>query len=120
MIFQLIVNEVDFVAVNKIGIYLSFINLLTKEAKYIGDTCYPKNLPKEFEFRNILHATAALWMYKRQQGEQGFLHKADLCQVLDGEDKGENNDEILKRYQDVKEVQFLIVLNEVVAYKIKQ
>ncbi|MDM8568969.1 hypothetical protein QUF50_05565, partial [Thiotrichales bacterium HSG1] len=107
MIFQLIVNEVDFAAIGKIGIYLSFINLLTKEAKHVGDTCYPRNLPKEFEFRNILHATAALWMYKRQLGEQGFLHKADLCRVLDGEDKGENNDEILKRYQDVKEVQFL-------------
>jgi uncharacterized protein YjbI with pentapeptide repeats len=107
MIFKLIVNDVDFAAIGKIGIYLSFLNLLTREAKHVDDDRCIKNLAKEFEFRNILHATAALWMYERQQGKQGFLKKADLCRVLDGEDKSENDAEVLARYKEVKEVQFL-------------
>ena len=107
MILQLIKDEVDFAAIGKIGIYLSFINHLTKEAKYKGDKELKKNLAKEFEFRNILHATAALWMYKRQQGEQQELTKANICRVLDGEDKKEKDSEILMRYKTVEEVKFL-------------
>lgn len=35
MIFQLIINNVDFSQIGKIGIYLSFLNLLTKEANIL-------------------------------------------------------------------------------------
>jgi hypothetical protein len=108
MIYQLISNNVDFTAIGKIGIYLSFINLLTKDAKHIHDPNYPINLKKEFEFRNILHATASLWMYERQRGKQGSLKKADICRVLEGENKQETDIEILERYknQGITEIQF--------------
>ncbi|MCK5055965.1 MAG: NACHT domain-containing protein [Candidatus Aminicenantes bacterium] len=109
MIYQLILNNIDFSALGKIGVYLSFLNLLTKDAKHIHDTGYRINLKTEFEFRNLLHATAALWMYQRQQGKQGALKRADICRVLDGEDKGEPDDVIFERYKNKKvvEIQFL-------------
>jgi hypothetical protein len=109
MIFQLILSNIDFSALGKIGVYLSFLNLLTKEAKHIHDTGYRINLKEEFEFRNLLHAIASLWMYERQQGRQGALKKADICRVLDGENKGETDEQILERYknENVVEIQFL-------------
>jgi len=109
MIFQLIINNIDFSAVGKIGVYLSFLNLLTKDAKHIHDTSYSVNLNQEFEFRNLLHSIASLWMHKRQQGQQGALNKADVCRVLDGENKKETDIKVLERYADdgVIEIQFL-------------
>ncbi len=109
MIFQLIINNIDFSAVGKIGVYLSFLNLLTKDAKHIHDTTYSVNLEQEFEFRNLLHTIASLWMYKRQQGQQGALKKADICRVLDGKNKKQSDIEILGLYADkgVTEIQFL-------------
>ncbi len=109
MIYQLIINNIDFLTLAKIGVYLSFINLLTKDAKHIRDINYRVNLIEEFEFRNILHATAALWMSARHQGKQGALRKGDICRVLDGENKGETDSQILERYKDkgVTEIQFL-------------
>ena len=83
--------------------------MLTKDAKHIHDTSYQISLKEEFGFRNILHATASLWAYERQQGNQGALKKADLCRVLEGEDKAESDEEILERFksQGVIEIQFL-------------
>ncbi|TGD79611.1 NACHT domain-containing protein [Hymenobacter wooponensis] len=109
MIYQLIVNNIDFLRVGKIGVYLSFLNLLSKEAKHINDPNYTVNLKEEFEFRNILHAISSLWMFERHQGKQGALNKADICRVLDGEKSGESNEDILKRYKDQKvlEIEFL-------------
>ncbi|MCK4764081.1 MAG: NACHT domain-containing protein [Candidatus Aminicenantes bacterium] len=109
MIYQLILNNIDFSTLGKIGVYLSFLNLLTKDAKHIHDTDYRVNLKEEFGFRNLLHAIAALWMYKRQQGKQAALKKADICRVLDGEDKGESDEKILECYgkKDVVEIKFL-------------
>jgi len=109
MIYQLILNNVDFSTLGKIGVYLSFLNLLTKDAKHIEDTNYRINLKKEFEFRNLLHATASLWMYERQQGKQGALKKADICRVLDGKKTTETDSQVLERYknQGVIEIQFL-------------
>lgn len=75
MIYQLIINNIDFSAIGKIGVYLSFLNLLTKNAKHIHDINYKVNLVQEFEFRNLLHSISALWMYERQQGKQGVLKK---------------------------------------------
>lgn len=110
MIYQLILNNIDFLSVGKIGVYLSFLNLLTKEAKHIHDINYRINLKEEFKFRSILHAIAALWMYERQQGKQGVLKKADICRVLDGERKqNETDNQILERYKNegVLEIRFL-------------
>lgn len=109
MVYQLILNNIDFLRVGKIGIYLSFLNLLSKEAKHIKDPDYKIRFQEEFEFRNILHATAALWMFERHKGNQGFLNKADLCRVLDGVNNNETDTEILERYknQGVVEIEFL-------------
>ncbi|MBN2756260.1 MAG: NACHT domain-containing protein [Bacteroidales bacterium] len=108
MIFKLLINNIDFYKVGKIGVYLSFINLLTKEAKYIEDNVHI-DLNKEFEFRNILHSIASLSMYEWQNGRQWKLKKADICRVLDGEITSETDEEILERYknQGVLEIEFL-------------
>ncbi|MCH9739615.1 MAG: pentapeptide repeat-containing protein [Epsilonproteobacteria bacterium] len=109
MIYQLITHNIDFLVIGKIGVYLSFINLLTKEAKYIGDKSHQVNHTEEIHYRNILHSIASLWMYERQQGKQGILNKADICRVLDGENRRESDREILERYKNegVTELQFL-------------
>lgn len=109
MIYQLIINNVDFSKIGKIGIYLSFINLLTKDAKYINDKTHKVNLEQEISYRNILHSISALWMYERQQGQQGILKKADICRVIEGKKTNENDKEIIERYKndDVTEIQFL-------------
>jgi len=109
MIYQLLINNVDFIRIGKLGIYLSFLNLLTKEAKHIKDPTFSFNLNEEYGFRNLLHATAALWMYERNQGNQGSLNKADICRVLDGNDNNETDSQVLQRYKDkgIVEIEFL-------------
>lgn len=109
MIYQLIIKNVDIIEIGKIGIYLSFINLLTKEAKHISDVNYKVNLIEEFEFRNILHATASLWMYERQKGKQGTLTKADICRVLDTKNTNDSDEQILEKFknQGFTDIKFL-------------
>ena len=107
MIYRLIIKNIDFLKVGKIGIYLSFINLLSKEAKYMNDKTVKVDLKKEFEFRNILHATSALWQIERHKGNQGFLKKADICRVLEKENKGDKDSNVLERFKDVTDIQFL-------------
>lgn len=109
MIYQLIINKVDFIEVGKLGVYLSFLNLLTKEAKHIHDSEYQVNLSEEFEFRNILHATSNLWIYQRQRGKHGMLKKADICRVLEGKLINESDSVVLEgsKNQGFTEIQFL-------------
>lgn len=109
MIYQLIMNNVDFLEIGKIGVYLSFINLLTKDAKHINDKSHKINQEEEIRYRNILHSISALWMYERHNGKQGILNKADICRVLDEENKKETDREILERYENegVTEIKFL-------------
>jgi uncharacterized protein YjbI with pentapeptide repeats len=109
MIYQLILNNVNFLEVGKIGVYLSFLNLLSKDAKHINDPNYNVNLSEEFEYRNLLHSISALWMFERHQGKQGSLIKADICRVLDGDNRHETDNEILERYKNknVTEIEFL-------------
>jgi hypothetical protein len=107
MIYKLIINNFDFLKVGKIGVYLSFINLLTRSAKHVNDKEYKISLKEEFEFRNILHISAVLWMREKQKGRQGCLKKADICRVLDGYNSNESDSEVLERYKDVKDIQFL-------------
>lgn len=108
MIFKLLLSEMDFYNVGKIGIYLSFINLLTKEAKHIEDETQ-LDLNSEFEYRNILHSIAALGMYQWQKNKHSELKKADICRTLDGEKTKETDAEILLRYKKmgVTEIEFL-------------
>ena len=107
MIYQLIINKVDFLSIGKIGVYLSFINLLTKKAKHIEDDNVEIHQEEERRYRNILHSISALWMYKRQQGEQGILHKADICRVLEKKRTQESDDEVIERSKDVTDIEFL-------------
>lgn len=109
MIYQLIINSIDFLKVGKIGIYLSFINLLTKDAKHINDPHYIVKLEEEFKFRNVLHATAALWMYESRKGEQAHLKKADLCRVVEGVQNNESDSIVLERNKKngLIEIEFL-------------
>ena len=109
MIYQLIINKVDFIEVGKLGVYLSFLNLLTKEAKHIHDSEYQVNLFEELEFRNILHATSSLWVYQRQRGKQGMLKKADICRVLEGKPLSEIDNDVIEKFKGkgFTEIQFL-------------
>jgi hypothetical protein len=108
MIFKLLVKNIDFFKVGKIGVYLSFINLLTREAKHI-ESDRQLDLNKEFEFRNMLHSIAALSMYNWQKNKQMELRKAEICRVLDGELSNETDEQILERYKNkgVLEIEFL-------------
>lgn len=109
MIFQLISNSINFDKAGKIGIYLSFINLLTKEAKYLHDINYKVNLTEQFEARNVLHATAAIWLYNRNNSDTSEIKKADICRTIEGEGTYESDTQILARYKESKitEVEFL-------------
>lgn len=107
MIYQLIINNIDFLKLGKIGVYLSFINLLTKDAKHIKDKNFTVKMSEEFQFRNILHATAALWMNESRLGKQGELKKSDLCRVIEGKDTKESDDILLTRNKNIVELEFL-------------
>jgi len=76
MVYQLIINNIDFTDIGKIGVYLSFINLLSRDAKHIDDNECRIELNEEVKYRNILHSIAALWTFERQFGQQGELKKA--------------------------------------------
>lgn len=84
MIVQLVVNNLDINSLGKIGIYMSFLNLLTKEAKHYEDKNYKVNLEEEFIFRDTLHSIASLWMLKKSNGEQGALKKLEICSAIKG------------------------------------
>ena len=111
MVYQLIIHNIDFLDLGKIGVYLSFLNLLTKEAKHIHDKDYENevNIVDEIKYRNILHGISKLWMYQRHCGNQGFLKKADICRVLEGEKISEDDNKVLEKYKasSVSEVKFL-------------
>lgn len=106
MIYKLILGKADLSTSNKVGIYLSFINVLTKEAKYI-DSLKEVNLKDEYRFRNILHATSALWMYETYRGNQGSLKKEDISNTIEGSiiDKSDKNK--ISKYKDIENVEFI-------------
>lgn len=107
MIYNLLANNIDSTGIGKIGIYLSFINKLSKDAKYRDDEKYEVNLQEEFKFRNLLHSTAILWQYKRQAGDQNILKKADLCRVLTKMEKNITDEDVLKNNPEIEAIQFL-------------
>ncbi|MEN9917981.1 MAG: hypothetical protein RL662_417, partial [Bacteroidota bacterium] len=106
MIYQLILNKIDFLKVGKIGIYLSFLNFLSKDAKHVNDPLCEVNLLDELGFRNLLHATGALWMQQRHKGKQAALKMADICRVLKPEDRDKEDKQLLDN-SDITDIQFL-------------
>ncbi|WP_158827677.1 pentapeptide repeat-containing protein [Mucilaginibacter lacusdianchii] len=109
MIYQLLINDYDFSKVGKIGVYLSFINLLSKEAKYIHDKDYSFSLTEQFECRNILHSVASLWAHERVLGRQGSLKKADICRAMEADIINPNDEKVLAKYkgEGINEISFL-------------
>ena len=109
MLFQLISNSISIDKSGKIGIYLSFLNLLTKEAKYVHDVEYQINLKEQFEARNILHSTAAIWLYNRSSANKSEIKKADVCRALIGTNIDPNDDIVLSSFKEsgAKDIEFL-------------
>lgn len=107
MMFQLIIKNIDFNKYGKIGIYIRFLNLLTKDAKHVKDINYNVSLKEEFEFRNILHAISALWMVERHTGNQGILKKSDICRTIKGDKINNDDNVVLEKFKKIKDIQFL-------------
>ena len=72
MIYKLIISNTNFIDFGKVGVYISFLNQLSRDAKHKDDCNLKVSLKDEFVYRNILHASALLWQYKRQNGEVGI------------------------------------------------
>jgi len=106
ILYKLIFNGTDLSSTNKVGIYLSFINLLTKEAKYIN-SLEKVNLKDEYRFRNILHSTAALWMYESYKSKQGVLKKKDISNTIEGSKIDEKDENKLSKYEEIENIKFL-------------
>ncbi|MFE4710693.1 pentapeptide repeat-containing protein [Paenibacillus sp. NPDC056722] len=106
MIYKLIISKANLSFSNKVGVFLSFINVLTKEAKYIDDI-QDINLRDEYKFRNILHSTAALWMYENHKSNQGSLKKQDISNTIEGAIIDKNDAGTLRKYEEVVNVEFL-------------
>ncbi len=107
MIYQLILNNTNFLQMGKIGVYLSFLNILTKDAKHIEDSNYRVNLNEELRFRNILHSTSALWLKERQKGKQGTLKRADICRAIHYQNINDDDKEALTHCKDLDSFEFL-------------
>ncbi|TNJ59079.1 NACHT domain-containing protein [Paenibacillus hemerocallicola] len=88
MLFKLLEQDYEIQRDSRLGVYLSFINLLTKDAKHVHDERKPDSAlsyPEQLSYRNLLYATAVMWMKNRHIGGGGFLRLGDLTDVL-GED----------------------------------
>jgi uncharacterized protein YjbI with pentapeptide repeats len=88
MLFKLLEQDYEIQRDSRLGVYLSFINLLTKDAKHVHDARKPDSAlsyPEQLSYRNLLYATAVMWMKNRHIGGGGFLQLGDLTDVL-GED----------------------------------
>lgn len=107
MIFKLITSDTDFLGLGKVGVYISFLNQLTKEAKHRDDTNHKVSLKDEFTYRNILHASALLWQYKRESGEQISLTKADICRTIEEKEIDKDDRVVLKQFLDIESIHFL-------------
>ncbi|OFX60166.1 MAG: hypothetical protein A2046_15325 [Bacteroidetes bacterium GWA2_30_7] len=106
MIYKLIISNSNFIDFGKVGVYISFLNQLTRDAKH-KDDCKSVCLEDEFVYRNILHASALLWQYKRQSGEQTSLTKADICRTIEGKEIDRDDRKVLNDFKDIESVHFL-------------
>ncbi|MGM9478034.1 SMEK domain-containing protein [Pedobacter sp. GSP4] len=107
MIYKLISMDTDFINLGKVSVYVSFLNQLTREAKHKDDYNYRPKLEEEYTYRNILHASAVLWQYKRQNGEQISLTKADICRTIEGKQIDTDDRIVLTQFQDIESIHFL-------------
>jgi len=107
MIFKLIISNSNFMDFGKVGVYISFLNHLSREAKHKDDLNHKVSLKDEFVYRNILHASALLWQYKRQSGEQTSLTKADICRTIEEKEIDKNDRKVLAEFKDIDSIHFL-------------
>jgi len=107
MIYKLIISNTNFIDFGKVGVYISFLNQLSRDAKHKDDCNLKVSLKDEFVYRNILHASALLWQYKRQNGEQTALTKADICRTIEEKEIDKDDRMVLKEFKDIESVHFL-------------
>ena len=107
MIFKLIASNSNFINSGKVGVYISFLNQLSRDAKHKDDSNHKVSIKDEFIYRNILHATAILWQYKRNTGEQTSLAKADICRTIEGKDINREDKKVLNEFSDISSIHFL-------------
>ncbi|HDR8424300.1 TPA: pentapeptide repeat-containing protein, partial [Bacillus cereus] len=84
MLYKLVYANQRIEIDNKLSIFISFINLLTKEAKYIKDDSlfHEYKVIEELKHRNILHASAVNWQFKRHINEDNVLKVKELSKIL--------------------------------------
>ncbi|RIE05108.1 NACHT domain-containing protein [Cohnella faecalis] len=85
MLYKLLEEDYELEKDSKLGIYLSFINLLTKDAKHVDDSGRKDDWLKRLGYRNLLYVTAVMWMKNLHLNGGGFLRLDDLEEAL-GED----------------------------------
>ncbi len=105
MLYKLILGGKATLSNGRIGIYLSFLNMLTREAKCKYDNTCSTNLKDEFRFRNILHITAALWLYQRHNNNITTIRKEDICRMI--ERCPMEARAALEKYSEINDLKFL-------------
>lgn len=83
MIFKLLQQHKEIQQGHRVGVYLSFINLLTKEAKHIGSKEMDTNLLTEITHRNLLYATSIMWMRNKSVSGENYLKIQDIVDIWD-------------------------------------
>ncbi|MBK1812150.1 trypsin-like peptidase domain-containing protein [Clostridium sp. YIM B02505] len=88
MLFKLLEQDYQIQKDSKLEVFLSFINMLTKDAKHINDRD-KLNSTQEYiqhlSYRNLLYVTAVMWMQDRHKNGAGFLKLDDLKRVVGDE-----------------------------------
>jgi uncharacterized protein YjbI with pentapeptide repeats len=107
MIYKLVISNTNFIDFGKVGVYISFLNQLSRDAKHKDDLKYKVSLKDEFVYRNILHASALLWQFKRQSGEQTSLTIADICRTIDENEIDKNDNKVLIEFKEINSIKFL-------------
>jgi hypothetical protein len=107
MIYKLIASNSNFIDFGKVGVYISFLNQLSRDAKHKDDINYEVTLKDEFIYRNILTASSLLWQYKRQSGEQTTLTKADICRTIENDEIDKDDRAVLNKFKDIDSINFL-------------
>ena len=107
MIYKLIISNSNFIDFGKVGVYISFLNQLSRDAKHKDDINHKVSLKDEFVYRNILHSSALLWQYKRQSGEQTSLTKADICRTIEEKEIDKDDRKVLAEFKDIESIHFL-------------
>lgn len=107
MIYKLIISNSNFIDLGKVGVYISFLNQLTRDAKHIDDVRHKVSLKEELQYRNILHASSLLWQYKRQNGEQTSMTKADICRTIEEKEIDKDDRKVLNEFEGIKSIHFL-------------